>query len=181
MIDEKSILRKKYLKIRRDIPSDSRFLQSKRITASFLSSDEYKNAMSIFAYVSLDDEVVTRELIERMLLDGKIVSVPFCDKEKNIMYPIRISSFADLKKGAYGIEEPEFCKEKVMAKKDIDITIVPMVASDRALNRLGYGGGYYDRFLADFNGKSIGFCFCECLAEELPADKFDIKLNRIIY
>ena len=84
----------------------------------------------------------------------------------------------ELKKGNYGILEPD--NDKLVNKKDIDLLIVPIVSYDKDHNRLGYGGGYYDRYLKDYEGKVIGLAFTFQQVEKLPVERFDLPIKTII-
>ena len=102
------------------------------------------------------------------------------------MFPVEIGSVDQLETGSYGILEPK--KEllqsgvlKIGDKTDIDLAIVPVLGFDKHGGRLGYGGGYYDRFLEGYTGVSVGIAFSECLVESVPAEKHDIKLGKIYY
>ena len=89
-----------------------------------------------------------------------------------------INSLKELKKGNYGILEPD--NDKLVNKKDIDLLIVPIVSYDKDHNRLGYGGGYYDRYLKDYEGKVIGLAFTFQQVEKLPVERFDLPIKTII-
>ena len=79
----------------------------------------------------------------------------------------------------YGIKEPKSTCEKYIAKEN-DLVIVPCLSADKQKNRIGYGQGYYDRFLKDFNGVSVSPCYDEMLSDEIPTDNFDMKINIIV-
>ena len=89
-----------------------------------------------------------------------------------------INSLKELKKGNYGILEPD--NDKLVNKKDIDLLIVPIVSYDKDHNRLGYGGGYYDRYLKDYAGNVIGLAFTFQQVEKLPVERFDLPIKTII-
>ena len=90
-----------------------------------------------------------------------------------------ISSFDDLSAGAYGIFEPkEGCKEALFDSETL--CIVPGLSFDKDGYRLGFGKGYYDRFLASFPGKTVGLCYEECVCEKTIRDKFDKSVSALI-
>lgn len=179
MIGEKKHLRAELLKVRNSIPEQIRHAESEKIVKRLFESELYKNAKSIFVYVSVGSEVETSGLIDRIIDDGKRVAVPLCNKADRTMTAVLIDSADDLKIGAYGIPEPENA-DRVLPKDKIDLIIAPAIAFDRDRMRLGYGGGYYDKFLCDYKGSSIGLAFSECIKDKLPSDEFDCRVDRVI-
>ena len=179
MISEKKDFRKKYREIRKNIDHKIRQKENQEIYSEFLELNEYKNSKSVFVYVSCGDEVETLSLIERMIADGKRVSVPLCHKESHHMSAVLIDSLSCLKKGAYGILEPD-ANGRAIKKDEIDIIVVPGLCFSEDGYRIGYGGGYYDRFLDGYNGLSVGFAFSECIAEKVPTEETDKKVDIVI-
>ncbi len=178
MRDKKS-LRAEYKAVRDSIDADIRKNQDAIIFQKVIELKEYKRANTIFVYVSFGSEVETKRIIERIISDGKYAVIPKCDTKSHTMHTFKIDSLSQLKKGAYGIEEPcEDCVE--VLKEHIDLVVVPGLCFDLKGNRLGYGGGYYDRFLADFKGFTVGLSYNECIADIVPADEYDCRLDLII-
>lgn len=185
-MSDKRNLRRLYKKIRVCIDDGRRAAEEDEIFDMLINSDEYKSASSIFVYVSFGSEVSTIRFIKKALCDAKIVTVPLCDTKSHTMRLIRIDDISRLEAGAYGISEPkrtlaESGELKELQSDEIDVAIVPGLAFDGFGARLGYGGGYYDRFLAGFKGRSIGLAYTECMAESLPTDKFDCKVDKVIH
>lgn len=172
-------LRKTYAQKRNLIDKDVWVCYNNKIADKLLKSDLYKSAKTVFVYVSIGSEVETLGLIDRMIADGKAVAVPLCDTKSHTMKSVLIKSRADLKRGAYNIPEPDDISN-VIDKSEIDLCIVPALAFDRHGMRLGYGAGFYDRFLQGFDGISVGIAFDECIAESLPHDEFDVAVDVII-
>lgn len=149
------------------------------IERKLFSSDCFKNASQIYAYVSYNDEVDTENIIKTSLSFGKKVAVPKCINSIGDMQFYYINSFEELKEGMYGILEPD---EKICKKADDfsgALCIVPGVCFDMSNNRVGYGKGYYDRFLSRFRlyGVSAGLCFSPCLTKEIGASRHDEKVD----
>jgi 5-formyltetrahydrofolate cyclo-ligase len=118
------------------------------------------DARTWFVYVSFASEVDTRGLIRRLLAEGKAVCVPSVDRASKVMTPSRIASLErDLAPGCFGIPEPAPGCLHPVKKSEIDIVIVPGAAFSTDGFRIGYGGGYYDRFLKDCPAASIGLAF----------------------
>lgn len=141
-----------------------------------LALEEYKRAETVFIYISYKSEVDTGSLIKASLKE-KIVLVPYCIDKNGNMVASRIDSFCDLKEGMYGILEPE---NLVEYKGKIDASIIPGVAFSKDGYRIGYGKGYYDRFLSKNATFSIGLSYDELLFDSIPHSKLDYKMNYII-
>lgn len=183
---KKQELRKKLKRIRALIPKDEARAKSLELTKTITGSEAYRRSESVMTYVSFGSEVQTQALMEQVLTDKKKLFVPICDVDLKVMFPVEIGAFDQLEIGSYGILEPK--KEllesgvlKIGDKTDIDLAIVPVLGFDKHGGRLGYGGGYYDRFLEGYTGVSVGIAFSECLVESVPAEKHDIKLGKIYY
>jgi len=128
--------------------------------------------------VSIGSEPDTRDLIRRALRDGKIVSVPKCFPGW-VMEARRICGLDELAPGRHGLPEPP--EESLSFKKEeIDLAIVPCLGCDHHGHRLGYGGGYYDRWLADFDGTSVILCFEHLTMPGLPKEPHDVKADIVI-
>lgn len=132
-------------------------------------------ADTVLTYISTDIEVDTIEFIEEMLKSGKTVAVPKCEG-KNMRF-IKISGFDDLVKGAFGIPEPVGGEEITEFKNSVCIT--PALSYDEKGYRMGYGGGYYDRFSLIYDGISIGICYEEFMGE-IPKEEFDRPVPIIV-
>lgn len=173
----KKDLRREY-RIRRKAVKD-RDAKEKLIIDTLISSDIFKSADCIFLYCSHDGEIDTDRVsaeAERLL---KKTAYPYCLDEKGIM-EFYFSSRKDLIKGMYGIYEPDIekCEKAVFTEKSL--CIVPGVAFGINGERLGFGKGYYDRFLESFNGKTVGLSFEECLSDSIPMETHDRKIDYLI-
>ena len=174
----KNELRKTARRKRMIIPDKK--LNDMQIQNNLLGLDEYKTAKTILIYLSLDDEIKTDEIIKNALKSGKKVAVPYCrDKNGNMDFYI-IGAVDNLKIGAFGIREPDINKCKRLDNFENSVIIVPALMFDKSGYRLGYGGGYYDRFLSRYSSASIGLCYDELLADEVPSDEFDKSVDIII-
>ena len=178
----KKRLRFEYRAKRAQITADEKQMSDSAITQAVLSNCLYIQAQELLCYVSTDDEIDTKSIIFDALMRGKKVFVPKCTEQKGVMRFYRINSFDDLKIGKYGILEPvdtDFDNEWRQSKKNA-LCIVPALCCDSSGNRLGYGGGYYDRFLSGFNGKKICLCYSRFADVELPLEKHDILCDVVI-
>lgn len=182
--NSKKEIRKKVLTIRNAMPSEERIRYSGQIVERFLKTKLYQESDRIFCYVSFRSEVDTKELISQMLKDGKCVCVPRVDGKKMHFY--EISGLMDCEKGSYGILEPKkdskaaAFQEQMESTDSKDLMIVPGSAFSLRKERMGYGGGYYDRFLEEHPMCTIGFFFDCQKTDVLPCDQYDKKLSYII-
>lgn len=172
----KEILREKYLEIRRNINELDREKYNNDIFKKVVNLEEYKQSKLVLVYVSLKDEVDTFKLIEHSLEIGKKVAVPKCI-ENNIEF-YYIENLGELEKGKFNILEPK-ANKKV---KDFisSICIIPGLAFDKEMSRIGYGKGFYDRFLKNYCGIKIGLAYRECICEKIDNDINDVKIDKII-
>lgn len=175
---DKKETRKFYKSIRDSIPENERIALSKSITDLIIESDFYAFADKLLVFIPIGSEVNTFPLITRALCDGKTVAIPVIDGKE--MHFAVINSLDELVPGEYNIPTaPEGAEYIENFEKSL--CIVPCLSCDKSLNRIGYGGGFYDRFLAAHTEiKTICVCFDKCLSDMLPAEEFDIKMNLCI-
>lgn len=173
-------LRSKVLTERMQISEVEWQVKSEKICDYFLESEFYKKAHFIHCFVSINDrnEVNTWKLISTMMTEGKKVVVPVTNFSDTSLLHSEITSMDSLVPNKWGIHEPQKIKEVDIKK--LDIVVVPMAAADNKGNRLGYGKGFYDRFLTATNAHKTGFVFDEFIFEEIPAEDFDIKMDVLI-
>jgi len=150
-----------------------------KIAQKLLDSEMYKTCDDLLVYVSFGIEVDTLEIIRQALAE-KNVYCPRCVEGTNIMEFYKVSSFADLQQGSYGILEPQINSDTLNGFGKNTLCVVPALSYDKKGYRLGFGKGYYDRFLSGFDGVSVGICYDNCLIDELPSDKFDICVDHLI-
>lgn len=156
-----------------------------RIADLVKESEEYRLAEKILIYASYRDEVPTYDLIKSALWEGKQV---FCPKIEGpagdrTMSFYRIMSLEELQEGCRGIPEPVVLRERryEAGENSHDLILMPGTAFDRQRRRLGYGGGFYDRFCQAAQGSArIALCFDCQLLEELPEEATDIRPERIV-
>ena len=174
----KKDLRKHY-RAARDLLGESQHIdRSAAIEQLVLSIDHVEHAGSVFVYVSSDSEVRTHELIAALLAQGKTVAVPRVLPERGVMQAVVIRGLDDFAPGRFGIPEPTTHEP---LEQTPDVTIVPGLAFTRTGARLGQGGGYYDRYLADHPATyKVGVCFNEQLADLLPTNAHDIYMDEVV-
>lgn len=177
----KKELRAEALKQRDEMPLTERNEKSRQITAHILQSEVYQKAKRIFTFVSMGSEVETRGIMSQAWNDGKAVAVPKTEKGR-VMYFLPIQSFADLQKGRFGVMEPSGSEEDAIVPERGDLFLVPGALFDEKMNRLGYGGGYYDTYFENYQGYGkIGLAFqSQVRNEPIPTEKTDIPLDDIV-
>lgn len=134
------------------------------------ATDVWQRATQILSYLSFGTEVDTRKLIETALLEGKTVALPRCVGPRHMRWHT-IQSLAGLERSKWGIEEPPERKETLLDPQQLDraLIVVPGLVFDRQGMRLGYGGGFYDTFLAQGLGTSVGLARSCQLVDDLSA------------
>lgn len=146
------------------------------ITSKVVTHPLFQQAKSIFCYVSVNSEVDTRSIIKLALREGKEVSVPLCEPNGK-MTPYVIYSISEMQDGPLGVPQPPM---GAPLGRDIDLCIVPCMCADKERYRVGHGGGYYDRFLADFEGKSMLLCREVLVHDSVPHMEHDIACDLLI-
>ncbi|MBQ2676051.1 MAG: 5-formyltetrahydrofolate cyclo-ligase [Clostridia bacterium] len=158
--------------------------EKQRMDASVLkratSLYKYKEAKTVVTYVSTAIEVDTRELINHALRNGKRVAVPRCVPDTREMEFFYINSLDELEKGSFSVDEPNPDKHEKVTDFKGSICFVPGLCFDKRGYRLGYGKGYYDRFLSGYEGTTVGLCYSNCIRHSLIYGKFDRKSDIVI-
>ncbi|MCD7730766.1 MAG: 5-formyltetrahydrofolate cyclo-ligase [Oscillospiraceae bacterium] len=177
----KKRLRSRFKKIRTDMSAEEKLSLDRKISERFLSSAVYRESPILLSYVSTEIEVDTREIISAAISGGKIVAAPKCvDGTRDMVFYI-IKSLGDLESGAFGVLEPNPDKCDPLRRFDKAVCIVPALAYDMDGYRLGYGKGYYDRYLSAHKGLySVGIEYCSCTVQRLERGKFDAAADMLI-
>jgi 5-formyltetrahydrofolate cyclo-ligase len=178
----KSEIRQKMTTARNSLRDSDVKSRSSSILYGLEDLSPYKEASLILTYVSFQKEVDTKPLIQRALDAGKRIAVPACIPKGKILLPCEIRSLDELVPGTWGILEPPENSRKVVPAEEIDLAVVPGLAFDRQFNRLGYGAGYYDRFLPKLKKKAVkaGICYSIQLIDQIPVEAFDIAMDIIV-
>ncbi|WP_367924059.1 5-formyltetrahydrofolate cyclo-ligase [uncultured Ruthenibacterium sp.] len=155
-------------------------LASEKICQLLWEMPAYQNAKTVFCFVGTSREIDTRLFLERVLLDQKRLCVPLCTG-KGVMEARAIASLQTLCPGAMGILEPPK-NALCVPPQEIDVCVVPCLAATRQGQRLGYGGGYYDRFLPHLraNAACILVCREKMLMSSLPVESHDICFANVV-
>lgn len=151
------------------------------IKNQLFKSKYFKDAKNIFIYVGFGSEINTLKYIKEFFEMDKIVLIPRTEIKNKKMEAVKIDNLDDLCKSKYGILEPR--KSRIaFLKDDIDLVIVPGLVFDISGNRVGYGGGYYDKFLnsMDKNSLKIALCYEFQIIQNIQSEIHDVKMDYII-
>ena len=170
--------------LRRDIAAKKRAMTpeqieqaSQRLAEQFFQTDLYRNAQSIYGYLSYNQEVRTEAILRRAMADGKRVAVPkvFGDDMKFLW----LDDLSLVAPGYYDIPEP--LADGPEADDDLALVLMPGLAFDADGHRIGYGGGFYDRYLAAHHDhKLVALCYGFQLLDHLDTEDHDIPVNLVI-
>ncbi len=180
MTEKKNALRRKNRLMRNAISHEEKQLLDRGIRENLFNFEAYRKAQLLLTFISVDSEPDTREILRRAWSEGKTAAVPKCHPDHKMAFYI-IESFDDCQSGKYNIPEPkDYCKEAVLTEENI-LCLVPGLAFDRKGARLGYGGGYYDRFLRKHpHITAIGICAERLVCEDVPEEETDCRLDGLI-
>ncbi len=169
---DKSEARKVYKALRAAIKDKP--LKSKAIHHALVNLDYFQHAENIAAYASFGSEVDTWELLKTQL-HNKHIALPKVQGRSMEFY--QINNLENMLQSSYGIWEPDISMNPL---RKFDIVLLPGLAFDVYGHRMGYGGGYYDKYFSDKDCLLIGLCFEEQIQEQIPHEPHDIKMNMII-
>ena len=182
IILNKKLLRQEILTKRSLLTQEKIQEYSNKIQNTLYKIDEYKNAKRIMCFVSNGSEVDTHPLIDRAILDGKSIVVPITVSKTKELLVSDLFSLSELEVGFYNIEVPKEEFLRLVDPETIDLVLVPGVALAKDGYRVGYGGGYYDRFLSklDSSVPKIALGFDLQVMDQVPKEDFDIPVDLIL-
>ena len=180
----KTELRQEYIGKRRAIGPEQKKELDDRITQLFLSSITYRYSAAVLLYAPLDDEIDVNEIAKQALSAGKIVAFPKCNVKDNTMEYRIVHDLSELVPGALDILEPaadtEIYDYIARAQRDHAVCIVPGVVFDIQGYRIGYGRGFYDRFLNRFEGVKVGLAYSNFILKTIPRGRYDLPCDVIV-
>ncbi len=178
---EKQRLREERLAARETLSEQERCALDESITQKLLATPEYAETTTVLTYVSVSSEVSTRMIIERALCDGKTVAVPRCLPGHRLEF-VAITSLEQLVAAPFNLLEPvKELPALTEDQKNNSICIVPALLVDTKGDRLGYGAGFYDRFLSTYPGKKICLAYQQNLSRTmLPHTALDVAVDMVI-
>jgi 5-formyltetrahydrofolate cyclo-ligase len=164
-----------------EISSDSWLKYGREMAALLFETDMWKQAKSIFCFVSMPNEPDTSFILQEALIHGKTLCVPRIIGH-GIMETVVLRSADELVKGKMGIYEPDKTLKELLDFSEIELAVIPCLSVAENGSRLGRGGGYYDRFLEKFRGTSIAICAEKLIlpASEIPIEEHDKKADFIL-
>lgn len=182
-METKAEIRKRILAVRSQLTAEDVKAKSDAIFQKVVKTPEYEEADNLLIYADCNNEVMTKEIFEDAILHKKRVFFPKSDRLTNTMEFYQVVSVRQLEKGFMGILEPRVdirSRYRFHTKEDT-LIIVPGVAFDIAGYRIGYGKGFYDRFLVNKRQISTMALSYACqIVDEIPKDMHDIKMDKIV-
>ena len=179
-MEEKNLLRKKMRARRKSLSEIERETFSNEIIKKFLSQEIYQTSEIIMAYVSTAEEVQLQKIFTDAFNRKKILAVPLI-VGKGEMVAVEVPNFDALEIGEFGILTVRADLRKIIQPEKINCVIVPGAAFDLNFNRLGLGGGYYDKFLPRaVHAKKIALSFDFQIVDAVPTEPHDLKVDMII-
>ena len=177
--EQKKQARKLFREMRNAIDQEYRDIADRVLFDKVISSDVYRNAKVILAYYPVKNEPDILSIVKHALKENKRVAFPISHPEGFVLSFKFILSLDELVDGEYSIPEPPVSAEEYVCNSTT-LCIVPGLAFDRDGKRIGYGKGYYDRFLESFSGTSMGLCYSDFLVDSLPVEKTDVSIDIVV-
>lgn len=177
---DKAILRKSILSQLRDLPQKEHEQRSIAIMAKLFDDPIFQSAQTVGLTISRYPEVNIMPLIEHCWRLGKRVAVPKCDPQKRTMTFRLLESMDQLEVVYMDLQEPNEAMTEAIDAGDIDLLVVPGVVFMETGYRIGFGGGYYDRYLAGYRGATRSLAFDVQIADSVPVESHDIPVASII-
>lgn len=177
MKDVKKQLRKDMLKLRSSLNPEYILDTDRAIVDNIINSQVYQDSKVIFCFMSMEGEINTRPLIEDALEKGKTVCVPKVIS-KGKMEAFQIHSFDEFELSSFGIQEPKQ-GSPLIDPNQIDLGIIPNIVVSKDGYRLGYGGGFYDRYLLRSSMVRLAVCREQLLQDQLPVEPHDQRIDAI--
>lgn len=175
---QKALYRELLRSLEASLEEESRSQSDQLLLERFLNLEQLAEAKTVLLYYGVGAEIWTAALLPELLARGKRVCFPRC-LPGNRLEARLVTSAGDLVPGAYGIPEPkETCP--VIGREELDLILVPSAGCDLRGARLGKGGGYYDRYLAGWNGFSVCLCRNALLQEEIPRQAHDVPMRLVL-
>ena len=175
---DKKTLRKRIREQKRAMTQLQIETASEKLVQMFLNTELYRDAKTIYGYLPYNQEVRTEPILQRALADGKRVAVPkiYGDEMKFIYLP----DLSQVASGYAGILEP--IADEPVGDDPTALVLMPGMAFTKEGYRIGYGGGYYDKFLAaEPNHPTIALCYDFQMVEQLPTEEFDVPVDMVLW
>jgi len=179
---DKKTMRKELLEKRKALTEEQRREYEETILRHLTEMPEVQEAKVLLLYLDFRGEVSSEGMIRWGIEQGKTVCAPVTVVDERRLIPVRIETAGEYDVGAYGIREPKMRDELVVGVEEIDAVILPGVGFDRKGGRLGYGGGYYDRFLPRLrpDAKKIAVAYEVQVIKAVPMEEHDTILDAVV-
>ena len=177
---DKAYLRDFYLEKRKKLAADfdRKTALDDEIQTRLIISSAYRITDTVLVYMARPFEISTSMIIYAALANNKTVGLPVCLDDRRMIFR-KITSVAELRPGRFGILEPPQNSEEIVPDEHT-LCVCPCLCCDMNGMRLGFGGGYYDRFLSDFNGVKAALCYGDSVLPAIEGDDFDVPMNVIV-
>jgi len=180
MAESKKTIRKAMMTAFKQIDEKERMDISSQLQEHLFQSSLWADTETIGVYLSLGKEWDTRNIVEQALLEGKNVAVPMTIPDSKELIFYQITDPSQTIQGNFGLEEPDITMTEPVDKDAIDLLLVPGLVFTQNGYRVGFGGGYYDRYLADFIHTTASLVHTNQFVETFPIEPFDIPVNYLI-
>ena len=171
-------MREKYLAVRDALPAEQKAAFDKKIYDRLIASITYRHSTDVLLYASMENEVDTWAIFETALKDGKKVAFPCCNPDNTMTFRY-VTDRNQLKERTFGISEPDdTCEE--CRPNNFSLLIVPGLVFDKSGYRIGYGKGFYDRYLSDFRGVKVGMVYQDFIVPSVPRGRFDLSVDVLV-
>lgn len=177
-VTDKDKTRQLYKFVRNSIPYFEKHKFDMCIFTQFINSDFFNKYDLFLIYVSVGSEVDTMNIIEYLLNNNKRVAVPVCSPKNLVFY--NINSLDELCEGKFGIPAANESKAAKAIFSDNTLCLVPGICFDFYGYRIGYGGGFYDRFLSEYTVDTLGLCYERCICNRIPCENTDKSVDYIL-
>lgn len=175
---DKQVLRKEIREKKRAMTEAEIVSKSEKLGQLFIASEAYRKAKTIYGYLPYNQEVRTVAMLQQALEDGKRVAVPKCYGDE--MRFIYLDDLSKVEKGYCGIPEP--IEDEPIADDKSALVLMPGLAFTKEGLRMGYGGGFYDKFLASEPGHpTLALCYDFQMVEHIPTEDYDIPVDTVIW
>ncbi len=178
--EDKEAIRERLRKLRDCLSPTEIEERSANITAHLLQEHHYKTRKSIMCYSSFGKEVDTHRLLAQIIEDKGSVILPYTDEKTQKLLTFEVEELDTLIENKFGIKEPDPTKAKPVSKYSINLVICPGIAFDKQGHRIGFGKGYFDRFLANLMTINIGLCYDFQIVESIEKQGHDVRMDYII-
>ncbi len=179
---DKQSLRNEMAARRAALTQPDRLAYDRRLTDIFCAQTFFRDAAAVLVYLAFRSEPSTDTIIETALQAGKLVAAPQTRRAGPIMRAFRLTNLQDVTVGEWGMREPRVVVEEPIAPEVFDLIVVPGLAFTLRGDRLGYGGGYYDRYLPLIrqDALSVGIGYEFQVIDRLPAEPFDRRVDGLV-